>query len=62
MINRASDTAEGALESYENQTADFAELIRARLAQLNTDLLLLRLRVNHAQSAAALLFLTGERP
>jgi outer membrane protein TolC len=62
VINRASDTAEGALESYENQTADFAELIRARLAQLNTDLLLLRLRVNHAQSAAALLFLTGERP
>jgi outer membrane protein TolC len=62
VIKRASDTADGALESYENQTADFAELIRARLVQLDTELQLLRLRVDRTQSAAALLFLAGERP
>ena len=62
VIKRASDTAQGALDSYENRTADFAELIRARLAQLDTELRLLRLRVDRAQSAAALLFLAGKRP
>ena len=62
VVNRASDTAAGALESYENQTGDFAELIRARLAQLDIELKLLRLRVDRAQSATALLFLAGQRP
>ena len=62
MINRASDTADGALKSYENQTADFPELIRARLVQLDTELKLLRLRVDRAQSATTLLFLAGKLP
>ena len=62
VVNRASDTAAGALESYENRTGDFAELIRARLAQLDIELKLLRLRVDRAQSATALLFLAGQQP
>ncbi len=60
VLKRANDTAEAALIGYENETADFAELVRAELAVLDTQLTLLRLRVDREKSHAALLFLGGE--
>jgi len=60
VLSRATDTAEAALIGYENQTADFAELVRAELAVLDTNLTLVRLRVERAKAQAGLLFLDGE--
>jgi outer membrane protein TolC len=60
VLLRAKDTAEAALIGYENETADFAELVRAELAVLNTELTLLRLRIDREKSHAALLYLNGE--
>ncbi|MEO1136623.1 MAG: TolC family protein [Pseudomonadota bacterium] len=61
VVNRASANADAALDGYQNQVADFAELIRSRLAALDTELKLRRLRVDRAQAQSQLLFLTGER-
>lgn len=61
VINRATANADAALDGYQNQVADFAELIRSRLAALDTELKLRRLRVDQAQAHSQLLFLTGER-
>ncbi len=60
VLKRAKDTAEAALIGYENETADFAELVRAELAVLDTELTLLRLRIDREKSHAALLYLNGE--
>ncbi len=60
VLKRAKDTAEAALIGYENETADFAELVRAELAVLDTELTLLRLRVDREKAHAALLYLNGE--
>lgn len=61
VVNRATANADAALDGYQNQVADFAELIRSRLAALDTELKLRRLRVDRAQAQSQLLFLTGER-
>ena len=61
VVNRATANADAALDGYQNQGADFAELIRSRLAALDTELKLRRLRVDRAQAQSQLLFLTGER-
>lgn len=61
VVNRADANAEAALDGYQNQVADFAELIRSRLAALDTELKLRRLRVDRAQAQSQLLFLAGER-
>ena len=60
VLKRAKETAEAALIGYQNETADFAELVRADLAVLDTELTLLRLRIDREKSHAALLYLTGE--
>ena len=60
VLKRAKDTTEAALIGYENETADFAELVRAELAVLDTELTLLRLRVDREKAHAALLYLNGE--
>ncbi len=61
VIARAKDTAEAALLAYETEAADFAELVRAELAVLDTELALIRLQVDQAKAHAALLFLKGEK-
>ena len=61
VVNRATANADAALDGYQNQVADFAELIRSQLAALDTELKLRRLRVDHAQAQSQLLFLTGEQ-
>ncbi|RMF01339.1 MAG: hypothetical protein D6773_10215 [Alphaproteobacteria bacterium] len=60
VIARAAGTSEAALEAYRSGVSDFAELVRARLAELDAELTLLRLRVSRAQAQAQLLYLEGE--
>jgi len=60
VISRASETTEATLTAYQNDLSDFAELVRARLAELDTELTLLRLRVDRAQVMARLDYLAGE--
>jgi len=62
VLKRADDAAEAALDGYQSQVTDFAELIRSQLAALDTSLKLGRLRVDHAQARAQLLFLAGGAP
>jgi len=61
VLDRAGANADAALDGYQNQVTDFAELIRSRLAELDTELQLRRLRVDHAKAQSRLLFLTGEQ-
>jgi len=61
VVNRATANADAALDGYQNQVADFAELIRSRLAALDTELQLRRLRVDRAKAQSQLLYLAGER-
>lgn len=62
VLNRATANAEAALDGYQNRVADFAELIRSRLAALDTELQLRRLKVDWAKAQARLLFLAREAP
>ncbi len=59
VIDRASETTDAALGAYRSGVSDFAELIRARLAELDAELTLLRLKVDRAQAQARLLYLEG---
>lgn len=60
VVLRAANTTEAALGAYRSGVSDFAELIRARLAELNVELKLLRLIANRGQAQARLLYLDGE--
>ncbi|HPF23040.1 MAG TPA: TolC family protein [Hyphomonas sp.] len=60
VLDRARDTREAAMAAYGNNLADFAELVRAELAVLDTELTLSRLRVDRLQAQANLLFLSGD--
>lgn len=60
VLERATGTTEAALSSYRNAISDFDDLIRARLAELEVKLTLLRLRVDRTQAQAQLLYLNGE--
>ena len=60
VLKQAQDTADAALIGYQNETADFAELVRAELAVLDTKLTLLRLRIDRAKAQAQLLYLAGD--
>lgn len=61
VLDRATANAEAALDGYQNRVADFAELIRSRLAALDVQLQLRRLRVDRARAQSTLLFLSGDR-
>lgn len=62
VVDRAGANADAALDGYQNQVSDFAELVRSQLAELDTELQLRRLRVDHAKAQSQLLYLAGERP
>jgi outer membrane protein TolC len=51
---------EAVLAAYENEQADFAELVRAELALLDAELALVRMQVDDRQARADILFLTGD--
>lgn len=57
---RAVETTKAALGAYRSGVSDFAELIRSRLAELDADLTLLRLRADRGQVQAQLLYVQGE--
>jgi outer membrane protein TolC len=57
---RAQDTADASLNSYQSGVTDFPELIRARLALLQTELKLLMLDRDKYKAQAELLYLEGE--
>lgn len=56
----ASQNSESTLKAYQNDLTDFTTLMRARLTELNTQLEMLRIRVNEAKSHARLLYFVGE--
>ncbi|RMD90708.1 MAG: hypothetical protein D6807_01220 [Alphaproteobacteria bacterium] len=60
VIERAEGTTEASVISYQSGVTDFPGLIRAELAELDTRLQLIRLRVDRAKTQADLLFLEGE--
>ena len=60
VVKRAKDTTEASLTSYQSGVTDFPELVRARLAELDAELKLLRLQTNRLKAQAQLLFLEGE--
>lgn len=59
VIARAGETTDASRSSWQSGFTDFPELIRARLAELDAELELVRLRVDRARAQARLLFLEG---
>lgn len=60
VLGRARETANAVLAAYENEQADFAELVRSELALLDIELTLIRTRVDALQAQSRILFLTGD--
>jgi len=60
VVPRAIATSEAVLTAYRNDVSDFPELIRARLAELDAELALLRLNIDARQAKARLMYLGGE--
>jgi outer membrane protein TolC len=60
VLDRARETAAAVLAAYENEQADFAELVRSELALLDIELTLIRTRVDALQAQSRILFLTGD--
>ena len=62
VLQKTDANADAALDGYKNRVTDFPELIRSRLAELDAELQLRRLRVDDAEAQSRLLYLAGERP
>ena len=60
VLGRARETAEAVLAAYENEQADFAELVRSELALLDIELTLIRTQIDALQAQSRILFLTGD--
>ena len=60
LITQAKDNAQAALLSYQSDTGDFADLMRARITELDTQLKALRIQVDRAKAHAQLRYLAGE--
>jgi outer membrane protein TolC len=60
VIPQAQETAAAVLLAYQEEQADFAELIRSELAHLDAQLVLLRIRVDALKAQSRLLYLTGD--
>ncbi len=56
----ANQNAQAARSAYQNDLVPFADLIRAQLAEFDTKLRLVKVRVDKAKAQAVLLYLTGE--
>ena len=59
-VSDARSNTESTLRAYQVDIADFTTLMRAQLLELNTQLDMLRVRVERAKVQARLLYLTGE--
>lgn len=62
VLDKADANADAALDGYQNRVTDFPELIKSKLAELDAELQLRRLQVDHAEAQARLLYLAGEQP
>ncbi len=60
LLLQARNNAQAALLAYQNDTGDFASLMRARITELDTQLKALRIRVDRGKVQARLLYLGGE--
>lgn len=60
VIPRAQETADSVLLAYQNEGADFAELVRSELALLDAQLTLLRIEVDALQAQSRILYLAGD--
>ena len=60
VLPRAQETAESVLLAYQNEGADFAELVRSELALLDAQLTLLRIEVDALQAQSRILYLAGD--
>lgn len=56
----AEQNSESTLKAYQNDLTDFTTLMRARLTELNTQLDMLKIRINRAKSQANLLYYSRE--
>lgn len=56
----AAQNSESTLKAYQNDQTDFTTLMRARLTELNTQLAMLKIRVNRAKSQVNLLYYSRE--
>ncbi len=52
----AAQNSESTLKAYQNDLTDFTTLMRARLTELNIQINMLQIRINHAKSQANLLY------
>ncbi len=59
LLAQSRENAQAALLAYQNDVADFATLIRARITELDTQLQALRIRVDRAKAQVRLLYLAG---
>lgn len=59
---RAEETAKASITAYGGGNADFPELIRSQLAELDAELARLKLRVDQAKAWAAIDYLAGGAP
>ncbi len=60
LIGQAVANSEASLLAYQNDTTDFATLMRAKITELNTNLKALRIHTDYAKAHARLLYLAGE--
>lgn len=60
VLPRSRETEQAVLLAYGNERADFAELVRAELALLDTELALYRTQVDALKAQARLMFLVGD--
>ncbi|MDO9372437.1 MAG: TolC family protein [Gammaproteobacteria bacterium] len=60
IVPQAAQNAELALKAYQNNSADFASVMRAQLTGQEVRLQALRVRVDHAKAQADLLYFAGE--
>lgn len=60
VVKRANETADASVSAYGGGRADFPELIRSQLAELDAELKRLKLRVERAKAWARLSYLAGD--
>jgi len=58
----AAQTTEATLAAYETGRADFISMLRARMTDIDTRLMALRIQVDRAKAHADLLYLAGDEP
>lgn len=61
VLPQAAQFAEASRKAYQSQVSDFAELVRARLTQLDSNLQALRIRVERAKAHYDLQYIAGEQ-